>query len=47
MQRVRGQTNPYAPAQAHFHNTWAQQLYTEKFSHHTPIIECEISLGEL
>lgn len=47
MQWVRRWTNPSTLAQAHIHNAQAQQLYIENFSHRTPMVEREISLGEL
>ncbi|KAG6682447.1 hypothetical protein I3842_13G142000 [Carya illinoinensis] len=44
---VRPRQNPFAPAQAHFHSAKAQELYSQNFSHRTPIVEREMALGEL
>ncbi|KAG6693116.1 hypothetical protein I3842_10G149700 [Carya illinoinensis] len=45
--RVRPRQNPPAPAQAQFHSARAQELYSQNFSHRTPIVEREVTLGEL
>ncbi|XP_041002183.1 ankyrin repeat-containing protein At5g02620-like [Juglans microcarpa x Juglans regia] len=45
--RVRSRQNPPAPAQAHFCNPRARELYTQNFSTRSPIVEREVLLGEL
>ena len=45
--RVRSRQNPPAPAQAHFRNPRARELYTQNFSTRSLIVEREVLLGEL